>query len=93
MSRMHRYVSEAAPIYKLGDLFTEEAIDRAYTAYVQAKSKGTNPNAALVAVIEEHALEAINAKTGQQNDARYLAYLLEYVFGQRNGATSGKTEV
>ena len=93
MSRMHRYVSEAAPSYKLGDLFTEEAIDRAYTAYVQAKSHGTPPNAALVAVIEERALEAINEKTGQQNDARYLAYLLEYVFDQHNGATSGKTEV
>jgi hypothetical protein len=81
------------PEYALGELFTEEAIDRAYTAYVQAKSKGDRPNAALAAVVREHALEAINAKTGQENDARYLAYLLEYVFDQHNGATSEKTMV
>ena len=90
---MKRYVSDAVPSYELGELFTEEAIDRAYTAYVQAKSKGVQPNEALVAVVREHSLEEINAKTGQLNDARYLAYLLEYVFDQHNGSTSAETDV
>lgn len=93
MSRMHRYVSEAAPSYKLGELFTEEEIDRAYAAYVQAKSKGDQPDDALAAIVEEHALDRINEVTGQQNDARHLACLLEHVFDRHNGATSGDTSV
>lgn len=55
---------------KLGDLFTEEELH-------EAEAIGSD-HARLRDEIVAPAIERINGVTGQENDADYLAYALEY---------------
>jgi hypothetical protein len=65
----------------LPDFLTEDQIDSALAIY--REHKGTGNVAKLIAskVIEPN-MKTINEKLGQENDAMYLAYACEYVFGE-----------
>jgi|tagenome__1003787_1003787.scaffolds.fasta_scaffold20690405_1 hypothetical protein len=60
----------------LGNLFTSTELNKAYRLYTECKGTGFNRRCA--AEIVEPVLERINKTTGQQNDARYWAYAIEY---------------
>jgi hypothetical protein len=57
---------------KLGELFTEEELARAR----QFLRKGRRSE--LESDIVKPIMARINAVTGQENDSRYMAYVLEY---------------
>lgn len=61
---------------KLGDIFTVEEFGRAVKI---ARDKPNNLHHRLRDEIVLPALPRINAATGQENNADYFAYLLEYV--------------
>lgn len=64
---------------QIGEIFTKAETDKALEIY---KETGGNGGTAFidraVKEITEPALPRINAKTGQENHARYLAYMLEF---------------
>lgn len=62
------------------DFLTEKEIARALKLY-QAAAPGTF-NRTIVAKIIEPNMARINRALGQENDARYLGYAVEYVFSQ-----------
>ena len=64
----------------LPDFLTEAQIQEAWKLYQTAES-GTFATKCAEKIITPN-LAAINKKLGQSNDARYLAYTCEYVFGQ-----------
>lgn len=70
----------AVPMMTLDEILTPEEIDAAIRLY-----KATPPprfaRACADAIIGP-VLPRINKKTGQENDARYLAYCVEYVVGK-----------
>ena len=70
--------------FTIGELFTDLELEKA----AELRKKHTRAVAFIDAVVEEvtqPALARINAKTGQMNDARYLAYVLEYGLGVGKG--------
>lgn len=65
-----------AKSFTVGELFTEIEIKRAVLIW---KTDRTNFHRRAVTEIVEPVLPRINKTTGQENDARYLAYMLEFV--------------
>lgn len=63
----------------LGDLFTDVQIDRALVIW---RTDREHFHARVLSEVVEPAMAQINANTGQENDASYMAYMLEYVFSQ-----------
>ena len=65
-------------LHQLGDLFTQEELDRAIKLFVECRTHefAERCDTEVVAPV----LQRINKVTGQQNDSRYLAYLLQSVF-------------
>lgn len=64
--------------FALGDLFTETELEEAHKIYLEGGGEHTL-NYALTKFVEPR-MEHINQVTGQENDARYIAYMLEAVF-------------
>lgn len=64
----------------IGELFTAEELDRAKALYVAA-DPGTFARRCAEEIVAP-ILARINEKTGQENDARYLAYAIEYAMDQ-----------
>jgi len=63
----------------LTDILTAEEIEKAKELWQRHGDDGTF-NKAVVAQIIEPNLARINAKLGQENEARYLGYAIEYAF-------------
>lgn len=63
--------------YTIGELFTGSEIDRAMQLYKKRTTQREFIDEVTRSIVEP-ALERINLRTGQKNDARYLAYALEY---------------
>ena len=63
------------------DFLTEAQIEKARDIYCKHKDSGHVASLIETNVIQPNMAE-INRKLGQENDARYLAYCCEYVFGQ-----------
>ncbi len=61
----------------LGDIFTQAQIDAAMTIWLMDRNQF---HKRVIAEIVEPAMPQINEKTGQENDAGYMAYMLEAVF-------------
>lgn len=71
----------------LPDFLTEEQIAEAIRLY---EKHGDRAVAQIRAQVIEPNMAAIDAKLGQENDARYLAYVVVYALSQasRRGAAS-----
>ena len=67
--------------FTIGELFTASEIKAAVS--LSESCKPGQFNALVVEKVINPALERINKTTGQENDPRYLGYLLEY--GINNG--------
>lgn len=65
----------------LPDFLTDEQIESALALYKKFKDTGRFAEECAKQVIEPNMAE-INRKLGQENNAKYLAYACEYVFGQ-----------
>jgi hypothetical protein len=63
----------------LPDILTEVQIARALQLY---KAHGLDAVAKIQAEVIEPNMAAINAKLGQENNARYVAYAVVYVFSE-----------
>lgn len=63
------------------DFLTAEEIDRAIRLYSETLGKNTFATRCAAEIIEP-ALPRINEKLGQENDAKYLAYAVEYALAQ-----------
>jgi hypothetical protein len=67
----------------IGDIFTDEEIERARTIRDEC---GAGEFARRFAdEVVTPVLPRINAALGQENDARYLAYMVEHALGQSAG--------
>jgi hypothetical protein len=66
-------------ILTLPQFLTKDQIRKATRLY---KKFGTNAVSQIRAEVIEPNMAAINAKIGQENDARYLAYAVVYVLSQ-----------
>jgi hypothetical protein len=62
--------------WALGELFTDSEIDEAVILCGHHAQTHTSPISDLVSMVVAPALDRINKTTGQDNDARYLAYVL-----------------
>lgn len=62
---------------RLGDILTDKEILQVQDIWLRDRSQF---HARVVAEILEPNLARINKKLGHENDARYLAYALEYIF-------------
>lgn len=67
----------------LGSVLTKKEIAQAQNYILEASAEGESAEgesaaARISAEIIEPALERINKKTGQENDARYLGYAIEF---------------
>lgn len=65
----------------LPDFLTEDQIESAQALYMKFKGTGRFAEECAKQIIQPN-MAAINEKLGQENDAKYLAYACEYVFGQ-----------
>jgi hypothetical protein len=70
------------------DFLTPEEIERAQALWQELKDTGRFAATVARDIIEPN-MARINAALGQENDARYLAYAVEYVFGQADQMTAG----
>ena len=70
----------------LGELFTDAEIERAKALYLRC-APGTFARTAAEEVVTS-AIPRINRVTGQENDAKYWAYQLEFAF-MRSGLQPG----
>jgi phosphatidylserine/phosphatidylglycerophosphate/cardiolipin synthase-like enzyme len=66
----------------LPQFLTEEQITKAIELY---ESHGMDAAAMIEVQVIAPNMAAINEKLGQENDARYLAYAVVYVFSQSEG--------
>src|SRR6266550_3272941 len=62
----------------LGNILTKSEIEQAQRFILEAQADKESASARIAAEIVEPALERINKKTGQANDARYLGYAIEF---------------
>ncbi len=62
----------------LGSVLSKKEIALAQNFILEAQAEGESAAARITAEIIEPALERINKKTGQENDARYLGYAIEF---------------
>jgi hypothetical protein len=69
----------------LDDFLTPEEIRKAWELFRRLKGTGRFAAAVDTAIVTPN-LARINAALGQENDARYLAYAVEYVFSQNEVA-------
>lgn len=67
---------------RLGDLFTEEQIKKAVEIVHNFRRTGRSLNDILVERVVREAMPRINDVTGQENDERYWAYVLEAALTQ-----------
>ena len=67
----------------IGQLFTASELDAAAKLYDECRPGEFNKR--VVAQIVEPALPRINEVTGQENDARYWGYALEYALSRQRG--------
>ena len=65
----------------LPDFLTEDQIAEAVRLY-EAHAEGIDATEEILERVIEPNMAAINAKLGQENDARYLAYAVVYVLSQ-----------
>lgn len=66
----------------IGDLFTEEELER-MTEIIESAELGSDTAVSRITTeITEPALSRINKQLGQENDARYLAYMAVMAFSQ-----------
>lgn len=65
--------------FTLPDFLTDAQIAQAADLY---QAHGLDATAAIRAQVIEPNMHAINAKLGQENDARYLAYAVVYVLSR-----------
>jgi hypothetical protein len=72
----------------IGDFLTDAEIARATELWAALKDTGTFA-ATLAREVIEPVLPRINAALGQENDSRYLAYMVEYVFGEADRQQAG----
>jgi hypothetical protein len=70
----------------IGEIFTMRELRAAGKLYAECKPGEFNRR--VVAEIVTPALPRINKTTGQENDARYLGYALEYAFDIAKGEAS-----
>ncbi len=63
------------------DFLTQSQIDSALALFKKFKNTGKFATECAKQIIEPNMAE-INAKLGQENDAKYLAYACEHVFTQ-----------
>jgi hypothetical protein len=68
----------------LDQLFTAAELNKAIELYEQCRKTGERFNKRCAAEIVEPALARINKTTGQENDASYLAYGIEYALMKGN---------
>lgn len=73
----------------LGDIFTDEEVERAKELFEEC-SPGTF-NKRVVPEIIEPIMARINKATGQENDPRYVGYMLEYGLTQMGVQPGSKT--
>jgi len=73
--------SSPTQMIALGDILTNDEIADALRLYHQHKEQGYGFAAAAATQIIEPVLDRINKKLGQENDAYYLGFAIEYVFG------------
>lgn len=72
-----------AKLIAVGELFTVNELMDALRLYKECYSKGECfASKAAEQIITDSVLARINDKTGQQNDRKYIAYLLEYAVQQ-----------
>ena len=64
---------------RIGELFTDRELRAAAKLYAQCQPGEFNRR--VVAEIVGPAMPRINKATGQENDARYFGYALEYALG------------
>jgi hypothetical protein len=65
----------------LGDVFSDKQVRQLLNAYQKAEEAGELPHQALVKIIEP-LMPQINQRTGQDKDAGYWAFAVEYVFSR-----------
>lgn len=65
----------------INDILTPEEINRAVELYKRHKGTGQFANIVMAKLILPN-MPRINKKIGQENDAKYLAYAVEYVLMQ-----------
>jgi hypothetical protein len=70
--------------FQLGDLFTEEEIDKA-TEIMATGRDAIGKHQRLKEEVVQPVMPRIAAATNQENDPDYLAYLLEWVVLQSRG--------
>ena len=68
----------------LGQFLTRDEIDQCWKLWRTLEGTGRFASTVAKDIIEPN-LARINAALGQENDARYLAYGVEYVFMQQTG--------
>ncbi len=64
----------------LADIFTASELDRAKELFLETPVGSFNKM--VVAEIVEPAMERINRALGQENDPRYMGYMLEHALNQ-----------
>lgn len=65
----------------LPDFLTPDQIEAAQALYKKFKNTGRFATECAEQIIKPN-MKDINRKLGQENDAKYLAYACEFVFGQ-----------
>ncbi len=68
--------------YTVGELFTGLELTAARQLYLDSPPGSFCDNVVNV-VLTPNVMARINAKTGQENNARYLGYMLEHLFNQQ----------
>ena len=63
----------------VGDILTDEEIERAKELYRQYRGTGQFASKVCAELIQPN-MARINKNLGQENDAKYLAYAVEYFF-------------
>jgi heme oxygenase len=69
--------------FSIDQFLTRAEIDRAAALYKELAATGTFASTVDAEIITPN-IERINKALGQENDPRYLAYAVEYVFIQLN---------
>jgi hypothetical protein len=65
--------------FTIGELFTNAQLATLMQAITAARKAGTNVNQAVRAVLVPM-MTAVDIKTGQHNDIRYIGYMLEAAY-------------
>lgn len=68
-------------LIRVTDFLTEAELARATVLYGELKDTGRFARTLAAEIIEPN-MARINQALGQENDARYLAYAVEYVLGE-----------